>query len=77
MINIQALFTDETQSFKTPYEPAAGDKVTLTFRTLKNDVNNAYVVINGRTRAMKRLPRNVRLLFDNFHLRAKARKLLL
>lgn len=56
MINRQALFTDETQSFKTPYEPAAGDKVTLTFRTLKNDVNNAYVVINGRTRAMKRLP---------------------
>ena len=34
MINRQVLFTDETEVFKTPYEPAAGDRVTLTFRTL-------------------------------------------
>ena len=56
MINRQALFTDETENFKTPYEPQTGDKVTLTFRTLINDVNKVYVYINGRMRAMKKLP---------------------
>ena len=47
MINRNALFADETENFKTPYEPKAGDKVTLIFRTLKNDVLQAYVEING------------------------------
>lgn len=55
MINRQALFTDETEDFKTPYEPKTGDKVTLTFRTLINDVLKAYVVINGKLRLMKKL----------------------
>lgn len=55
MINRQALFTDETTTFKTPYEPQTGDEVTLTFRTLKNDVPAIYAVINGRERRMKKL----------------------
>ena len=52
MINRQALFTDETSLFKTPYEPDAGDKVTLRFRTLRNDVLRAYVIIGGKSRLM-------------------------
>ena len=55
MINRQALFTDETTTFKTPYEPQTGDTVTLTFRTLINDVPAIYAVINGRERRMKKL----------------------
>lgn len=55
MINRQALFTDETKTFKTPYEPECGDKVTLTFRTLLNDVPAVYCIINGRERRMKKL----------------------
>lgn len=47
MINRKALFSDETESFKTPYEPAVGDEVTLTMRTLCNDVIHIYAVING------------------------------
>ena len=54
MINRQALFTDETQDFKTPYEPETGDKVTLTFRTLVNDVLKVYAIINGKLRLMKK-----------------------
>ncbi len=54
MINRQALFTDETEDFKTPYEPKTGDKVTLTFRTLINDVFKVYAVINGKLRLMKK-----------------------
>lgn len=57
MINRQALFTDETESFKTPYEPKTGDRVTLIFRTLRNDVNKAYAIINGKARVMKKLAR--------------------
>ena len=57
MINRQALFTDETENFKTPYEPKAGDRVTLTFRTLINDVLKVYAVINGKLRVMKKQPK--------------------
>lgn len=54
MINRQALFTDETEDFKTPYEPGSGDRVTLVFRTLINDVKKVYAVINGKLRLMKK-----------------------
>ncbi len=54
MINRQSLFTDETENFKTPYEPDAGDSVTLTFRTLINDVCRVYAVINGTQHKMKK-----------------------
>ncbi|MDE6691668.1 MAG: glycoside hydrolase family 13 protein [Clostridia bacterium] len=57
MISRQALFTDETEDFKTPYEPKTGDRVTLTFRTLINDVFKVYAVINGKMRLMKRQPK--------------------
>ena len=54
MINRKALFSDETSLFKTPYEPVAGDRVTLKFRTLKNDVSKVYAVINGVKRNMEK-----------------------
>lgn len=54
MINRETLFTDETENFKTPYEPKPGDKVTLIFRTLINDVNKVYAVINGVPHIMKK-----------------------
>ncbi len=59
MINRKALFADETESFKTPYEPVPGDRVTLRFRTLKNDVLHAYAVINGIKRTMTKLPSKI------------------
>ena len=52
MINRMALFSDETESYRTPYEPAAGDVVTITLRTLANDVTRAYTVINGIKKEM-------------------------
>ena len=54
MINRNALFSDETESFKTPYEPCAGDRVTLRLRALANDVLRAYAVVNGVKREMKK-----------------------
>lgn len=58
MINRNALFTDETENFKTPYEPRSGDKVTLTLRTLLNDVLHAYAIINGVRHAMERVKKD-------------------
>ena len=54
MINRNALFADETENFKTPYEPEAGDTVVLRLRTLANDVLRAVVVINGTKKEMKK-----------------------
>lgn len=67
MINKRALFADETLSYKSPYEPEVGDRVTLRLRTLANDVLNAYAVINGIKRNMAKLPsRAVNAKSDNF-----------
>ncbi len=54
MINRKALFADETEYFKTPYQPEKGDRVTLRLRTLANDVDEALVVINGAPHRMKK-----------------------
>ncbi len=53
MINRNALFSDETRRYKTPYEPAAGDRVTVRVRTLANDALKVCVVINGVKHEMK------------------------
>lgn len=54
-INTEAVFCDETELFKTPYEPHTGDEVKLKIRTLKDDVERVYVVINGVRRSMQKL----------------------
>lgn len=73
MISKETLFTDETESFKTPYEPKAGDSVTLTFRTLKNDVITAYAVVNGTSHKMKKQRSNADDTFDYYTYTFKCR----
>ncbi|MDE7440044.1 MAG: glycoside hydrolase family 13 protein [Clostridia bacterium] len=63
-MNRRAIFSDETISFKTPYEPMTGDTVTLKLRTLKNDVLKAYAVVNGIKRAMTKLHAHIDDIFD-------------
>ena len=60
MINRNALFSDETRRYKTPYEPCAGDRVTVRIRTLANDAWHVYVVINGVRHEMKMMAQNKR-----------------
>lgn len=43
-INRQALFSDETQDYRYPEEPDAGETVTLRFRTAKNDVDRVFYI---------------------------------
>lgn len=66
MINRNALFTDETENFKTPYEPRPGDKVTLVLRTLLNDVLHAYAVINGVKHSMTKLKKDENFDYYSF-----------
>lgn len=66
MIFRKAIFTDETLNYKTPYEPKAGDRVTLKIRTLANDVLKVCAVINGTSRQMKKLPSKVGDMFDYY-----------
>ena len=35
VFNKRALYSDETKQYRTPFEPEAGDVVTIRFRTLK------------------------------------------
>ena len=39
-----ALFFDETEDYRTPAEPEAGDSVVIRFRTLANNVDNVYLI---------------------------------
>ena len=44
VFNKRALFSDETKQYRTPFEPEAGDVVTIRFRTLKNNVDAVYFI---------------------------------
>ena len=43
-LNKQALFSDTTQDYVTPAEPRLKEKVTIKFRTAKNNVDAIYVI---------------------------------
>lgn len=42
-----ALFSDSTENYRTPMEPMPGDRVTIRFRTLRNNVDEVYLVVQG------------------------------
>ena len=46
-INRQALFSSETEDYRSPLEPDVDSDVMLRFRTGKNDIEHAYYVEDG------------------------------
>lgn len=74
MINRNALFSDETANFKTPYEPASGDTVTIIFRTLANDVLQAWAVINGVRHKMTKFRTDEHFDFYKFSFKCTQKK---
>ena len=46
-LNKDALFTDETESFRFPAEPGLGDDVILFFRTAKDDADQVCYIQDG------------------------------
>ncbi len=67
MIKREALFSDETEQFKTPYQPRARQTVTVKLRTLAQNVTRAYCVLDGAKREMKKI--NGDATFDFYALR--------
>lgn len=63
-IDRNAVFCDETELFKTPYEPKTGDVTKLKIRVKKGDAQRVYVTINGVRKTMKKS--NMVGVFDEF-----------
>ena len=49
VLNKQALFSDTTQDYVTPCEPRLKEKVTIKFRTAKNNVDAVYVISGDKS----------------------------
>ncbi len=46
-MNYEALFSDETEDYRTPAEPAPHEQVTVRFRTARDDVKRVWMVTPG------------------------------
>lgn len=64
-INRRALFSDESESFVTPFSPEAGQKVTIRFRAAKNNLASAQLLVRGE-KPIKMELRRTDELFDVF-----------
>ena len=71
-INRQALFSDETQDYRYPEEPDAGETVTLRFRTAKNDVDRVFYIEEDKNIQAEMRKVSSDSLFDYYEYRMKA-----
>lgn len=71
-INRQALFSDETQDYRYPEEPDAGETVTLWFRTAKNDVDRVFYIEEDKNIQAEMRKVSSDGLFDYYEYRMKA-----
>ena len=54
VFNIRALYSDTTSNYLSPEEPEPGEKVTVRFRTAKNNVDVVILVSGGRRHVLKK-----------------------
>lgn len=50
--NKRAVFSDETENYRTPFEPEPGDVVNVRIRTKKNNVDLVYLVYEDKKKMM-------------------------
>ena len=55
VFNVKALFTDTTEHYVTPSQPAGYDQVTIRFRTARNNVDVVYLVMKGQKNLMTKV----------------------
>lgn len=53
-LNKRALFSDETEEYRQPVQPNISDKVTVYFRTLKDNVDTIYFVSQKERTSMEK-----------------------
>lgn len=47
-LDVKAIFSDETENFRTPSEPSKYDCVTIRIRTAKNNADNVYLIYDDK-----------------------------
>ena len=53
VLNKDAFFSDGTENYRIPAEPAEGDRVTIRFRTQRNNVDAVYLVVGEEKTEME------------------------
>lgn len=53
VLNKEAFFSDGTEYYRSPAEPKAGEKVTIRFRTQRNNVDSVFLVYGGQRQEME------------------------
>ncbi len=71
VLDREALFTDETENFRIPAEPEAGDVVTLRFRTAKGDADGVFYIEDGSEKKSAMKVAESDELFDFYEYRIK------
>ena len=70
-LNKDALFTDETDSFRFPSEPEEGDEVVLLFRTAANNADVVSYIEAGSSSGAAMIKTDTDNLFDYYEYRIK------
>lgn len=71
-LNLDALFTDETESFRFPSEPEEGDEVVLLFRTAANNADSVNYIEAGSPSGFAMIKTDSDDMFDYYEYRLKA-----
>lgn len=54
VLNRRALFSDTTENYCFPAEPKVYEKITIRFRTARDNIDKVYVIVNGQRLNMYR-----------------------
>ena len=55
VFNRKGLFTDTSAEYVSPMEPKAGEKVTIRFRTAKNNVDHVFLICKQLSHPMRKV----------------------
>lgn len=75
VFNRRALFTDTTEEYVTPAEPEPFEKVTIRFRTARNNVDRVALVIENEKYLMSKVESDKHFDFYAYEVRLEDKKL--
>ncbi len=67
-INKRALFSDETEDYRYPMEPEAGDMVRIRFRTAAENAERVYLVTANDQREMRKISEDGQSMFTFYEI---------
>lgn len=75
VFNIRALYSDTTSNYLSPEEPEAGEKITVRFRTAKNNVDVVLLVSGGKRLVMTKAETERHFDYYETHMEISDKKL--